>query len=747
MPSSSVIPTRVPITCDVDDDDENDDQQQQQRYHDDDQEAAGASSSHHLPRSSSSSSTISNIPSLTVAFSSAATTGGTSYAFGLYAAALKRNLHLTQGELDSISTAFFVAGLFSWLPGLCSDRFGTRFALTTGGVTGATSLLLYWAVARQFLPIAHHGVLVAVLSALGVGTFLSCAMVTGAVFKIIVATAGPGVKGSCVGAAKGYVGLGAGLYACIFEAIRGPNTSDLDFLPMAAFLFLGCATLPGFLLLPSQATLARCTVQDEATPRHVRILYGSLATMAVLIVVNSMMNLYESSSAASLEQHHASQAASGSTNMVVSALAANDSGDNDGEDDETLAVHELLLENNNVQHSNFALGFLLLSIWLAPIATLMFLPREKRSYSADGVILLPDHDDVNDNVGDDGRRQDDDESDNIEMEASEEQRLMMMRRRNSESKEEEDPLAAMTGKNTKKAEDQLNSSASSLTSSNKHEEERGLLSVQDGDDSEHPEHHLSERSEPSEQPVEVESNLNLYEMLQTRSALLMLWTTTVLVGAGTVMTNNAGQMVESLGFPAAVTPASLALFSVAQAFGRVMTGSVSEAALNWNTHSFGIDNGIPRPFFLVVASVIGFLAHFLLGLARTQFVFVVGATLAGLAFGCVWPLMVLITGEVFGTANVGANYMFFDGFTSAAGTLLLTKVVAQDVYERHIHDSVSSSGGSAAHAPDENTCVGMGCFQNTHMIVAGLSLTCVATSLGVMYTSRHVYNKVSLHAA
>ena len=748
MPSSSVVPTRVPTTGDVDDDDENDDQQQQQQYHDD-QAAAGASSS----SSSTTTTTISNIPSLTVAFSSAATTGGTSYAFGLYAAALKRNLHLTQGELDSISTAFFVAGLFSWLPGLCSDRFGTRFAMTTGGITGATSLLLYWAVARQFLPIAHHGVLVAVLSALGVGTFLSCAMVTGAVFKIIVATAGPGVKGSAVGAAKGYVGLGAGLYACIFEAIRGPHTSDLDFLPMAAVLFLGCATLPGFLLLPSQATLARCTVQDEATPRHVRILYGSLATMAVLIVANSMLNLYESSSAASLEQHHASQAASGSTNLVVSALAAaNDSGDD--EDDETLAVHELLLEKNNsatsVQHSNFALGFLLLSIWLAPIATLMFLPREKRSYSADGVILLPDHDDVNDNVGDGGRLQDDDESDNIEMEATEERRVRMTRRRKSGSKDEEDPLAAVKSKNTKKAEDQLNSSASSSTSSNKKEEERGLLSVQDGDDSELPEHHPSERSEPSEQPVEVEANLNLYEMLQTRSALLMLWTTTVLVGAGTVMTNNAGQMVESLGFPAAVTPASLALFSVAQAFGRVMTGSVSEAALNWNTHSFGIDNGIPRPFFLVVASLIGFLAHFLLGLARTEFVFVVGATLAGLAFGCVWPLMVLITGEVFGTANVGANYMFFDGFTSAAGTLLLTKVVAQDVYERHMHDAVSSSsGGSAAgaNAPDEYTCVGMGCFQNTHMIVAGLSLTCVATSLGVMYTSRHVYNKVSLHAA
>ena len=221
------------------------------------------------------------------------------------------------------------------------------------------------------------------------------------------------------------------------------------------------------------------------------------------------------------------------------------------------------------------------------------------------------------------------------------------------------------------------------------------------------------------------------------------------------MTNNAGQMVESLGFAPAVTPAALALFSVAQAAGRVLTGAVSEAALDWHRgrghNCFHPDGGIPRPFFLVVASLLGFVAHGILALARRQFVFVVGATLAGLAFGCVWPLMVLITGEVFGTANVGANYMFFDGFTSAAGTLLLTKGVAQDVYERHMEDQYhhhhnsynnnSSTSQQQQHGTDENTCLGMGCFQNTHLAIAVLSLSCVATSIGLMYTSRHVYSK------
>jgi hypothetical protein len=232
-------------------------------------------------------------------------------------------------------------------------------------------------------------------------------------------------------------------------------------------------------------------------------------------------------------------------------------------------------------------------------------------------------------------------------------------------------------------------------------------------------------------------NLNLIQMLQTPTALPMIWTTVVLVGAGTVETNNMGQMVESLGFDPSVTSASLAFFSVAQAASRVFTGSLSEAALSWNTNLFHMNGGIPRPFFMIMASFVGLLAHFVLGVARTEFAFVVGVTLAGVAFGMVWPLMVLISAEVFGVAGAGQNYMFYDGVSSAGGTLLLTKFVAQTVYDRN----------TDPHGADTKTCMGMDCFQTTHMIVSGLCLTCVLSSFIMLYTSRHAYNKPSLHAA
>jgi hypothetical protein len=230
---------------------------------------------------------------------------------------------------------------------------------------------------------------------------------------------------------------------------------------------------------------------------------------------------------------------------------------------------------------------------------------------------------------------------------------------------------------------------------------------------------------------------NLFQMLQTPSAWMMLWITTILAGGGTVETNNLGQMVESLGFSDVVTPATLALFSVAQSGGRIITGAASEASLNYETRRCCIDKGVPRPFYFVAASVLAIFSHTILAIATSQALFVIGVTLSGVAFGMIWPLMVLCVSEFFGTAHVGANYMFYDGFTSAAGTFLLSKIVAQQVYEDHIEPP--SSGKS-----DGVTCYGIKCFQQTHIIIVILSFTCVATSILMQYKTRNVYSKSNI---
>jgi hypothetical protein len=521
-----------------------------------------------------------NIPLLTSAYLATLTTGGTTYAFGLYGAALKKSLQLSQSQLDTVSSANFCAGLLSWIPGLIVDRCGPRFALSFGGILGASSLISYWLVAREFIQIDRI-MIVPTLSLLGVLIFASSALVTGSVFKIIVGTCGPGSKGSAVGAAKGYVGLGAGAYSCLFQSLRVHSTSDLDFLPMSAFFCIVAVTIPALLLLPSKNDIQLHPTIDRMSPLHLRLLYSGLVGLAIMVVGTSVSELNS--------QHESPE-------------------NDDGE-----------LRTRGGPH--YASALLILTVWLGPIVGLLFVPTAKE-----------------------------------------------------EEEEEEE---------------------------------------------------VSEEYQDRAQDISTESekdDKNLFEMLQTATAWLFAWTTMILVGGGIIMTNNMGQMVEAMHFSPVTTPASLALFSVAQAGARVITGAASEWALSHN---------IARPSFLILGSLAGVASHSLLAVATSEGPFVVGVALSGAAFGMVWPLMVLIIGEVFGTAHVGANYLFYDGFSSAMGTLLLSKFVAQTVYEAHIDHNDEHSDGF--------TCYGQDCFRGSHMIVAGLSLSCVLSSVGVLHATRKSY--------
>jgi hypothetical protein len=446
--------------------------------------------------------------------------------------------------------------------------------------------------------------------------------------------------------AKGFVGLGAGAYAAIFECIRPPNSSDLDFLPMAAFFFIVVVTIPSWLFLPNKQN--EKTVLDVLSPLHFKVLYSSLTLLALFIIGTSLTQLYD-------ERHHKNEQTESSPNYLMAVI--------------------------------------ILMVWIGPIVLQVYLPQKTQ---VPWVEVLED--------GEQDRLLDDAEQ--------------------AELLSSADAITQLEhGKLKPTKEDRNSTNAVVLDSFNDDED--------NDDEDEDDDENNTPRSNNGE-------NKNLYQMLQTPSAWLMLWTATILVGGGTVETNNMGQMVESLQFPPVVTSASLALFSVAQAAGRVATGAVSESALNWSTNRCWIGNGVPRPFFLVVASLLAVVAHTILAVSEDETTFVFGITLSGLAFGCVWPMLVLIVGEIFGTAHVAANYMFYDGVTSAGGTFLLSKIVAQKVYEHHIDSHYSENSN------DGVTCYGQKCFQATHTVIVLLSLTCVVTSLMLQYKTRHAYNKSSL---
>ena len=310
-----------------------------------------------------------NLPLLTACYMSALTTGATTYAFSFYSSALKTSLHLSQNQLDTLSSATFCAGILSWIPGMIVDAYGAKFALSMGGLSNTIFLTLYWIIATETIQLNNVHLLVFTLSLFGVIIFMGCALVTGSVFKVIVESCGKGTKGKAVGCAKGYVGVGSGVYVCLFGALFGygsgggggalppassrmlsflvttlsssttitttilegdgttpqnPELRSLNFLLMAAVLSFVSATLPALLLLPKQTSSSSGTNdnvyknrRDGTRSIHFRVVYAGLIMLGVWVVGMSLMELYEE------EQHGGGENSDNNTNGAIDPSLVN----------------------------------------------------------------------------------------------------------------------------------------------------------------------------------------------------------------------------------------------------------------------------------------------------------------------------------------------------------------------------------------------------------------------------------------
>jgi Major Facilitator Superfamily len=219
----------------------------------------------------------------------------------------------------------------------------------------------------------------------------------------------------------------------------------------------------------------------------------------------------------------------------------------------------------------------------------------------------------------------------------------------------------------------------------------------------------------------VAEDLSITQMLARPSAHLFLLTCTVVVGSGTMITNNMSQMVESLGFPHRATPACLSIFSVSQALARALTGYFSDSM--WRRYQ------LPRTVFVTVSAALGMIGHFVLAVGDDRPLFVAGVILVGFSFGMMWPLMVLIVGDLYGKRYHGANYLLYDGFASAAGTLLLAKYVTQTVYENHIQPDTGN----------DITCYGKACFAGSHVVASLLCFVALLSAIATLTMTRQSY--------
>ena len=228
-----------------------------------------------------------NLGILVTAFLAILATGGPTYSFGVYASTLKVNLQLTQSQLDTLGAASFAAGFVSWIPGLCVDAWGSRAALLVGGLGQSVGLWMYWIVARFGYHVLPPASWIPILCTMSVIIFTANNLVIGGVFKAIVTACGLGTKGKAVGAGKAYLGLGAGVFSCVFRTLHalGFLPSDLDFLAMSAVLAVAAIAVPAMLGLPKSVD----GISDVSTGRHYNILYTGLFFLALTVVGQSAM--------------------------------------------------------------------------------------------------------------------------------------------------------------------------------------------------------------------------------------------------------------------------------------------------------------------------------------------------------------------------------------------------------------------------------------------------------------------------
>lgn len=145
---------------------------------------------------------------------------------------------------------------------------------------------------------------------------------------------------------------------------------------------------------------------------------------------------------------------------------------------------------------------------------------------------------------------------------------------------------------------------------------------------------------------------SLPQMLRTIDAWLLWWCGAVLFGGGLLLATNLSQILQSFGASTRLLPTLVTLFSNGNFLGRLVAMLISDTLVR---------RGLPRPWFVVADCAVAASAQLLFLLSSTlhgaaqSFVLVVSSLLGGLAFGAIWPHLVVLTSELFGSANLATN--------------------------------------------------------------------------------------------
>merc|ERR1711957_271903 len=215
--------------------------------------------------------------------------------------------------------------------------------------------------------------------------------------------------------------------------------------------------------------------------------------------------------------------------------------------------------------------------------------------------------------------------------------------------------------------------------------------------------------------------LSCVQMVQTAECWFFFISAFALIAGGIVISNNVSDILTAAGNDGnSVNVVANTLYSTGNMLGRLTCMIPSDALVR---------NGWPRPSILVAMLLLMSTSHavFLVlpGTGGSEILVALGAFLGGYSFGSIWPHMVVISSEVFGTRELAANYMFYDGTVTCFSELLIGRLLVGSQLDKY--------------APAGGVCVGAKCFRLTHCVVLGLCAVGIVSAMFLTRKTRAVY--------
>uniref|UniRef100_A0A9I9CKD3 Protein NUCLEAR FUSION DEFECTIVE 4-like n=1 Tax=Cucumis melo TaxID=3656 RepID=A0A9I9CKD3_CUCME len=214
-----------------------------------------------------------------------------------------------------------------------------------------------------------------------------------------------------------------------------------------------------------------------------------------------------------------------------------------------------------------------------------------------------------------------------------------------------------------------------------------------------------------------------YTVLQAIFSIdMLIICSTMLIGVGASLTaiDNLGQIGEAQGYPSETINLFVSLISISNFTGRIFSGFVSEILLE--------KFQFPRPLMLTLILLISSLGHLLVAFPFDDSLYL-ASIIIGFSMGSQVPLHFAMISEIFGLKHYSTLFNFGQ-LSCPIGSYILNVMVTGKLY-----DEVARIGSN----PNKSHCVGTHCYEQSFLILAGLTFIVAMISLILVQRTREFY--------